>query len=269
MDIINKTSFLFVVCALSATENLYKGFKGYVDIGILLPGQLRYTLPNVKTKAQKLLKTSKHFNNRQSSLDLSNAIPVILGPHNMVIVVDSHHEYLAAQMVNDTTVPIEIKDDLRNLNKKSFYQAAKALNYIYPYDLLGHEVYPPKHGWYQWKTMQDDPNRLYASITAWKCNADLKCTKDPNASELPLHPLWIKHLDRKFELAFIEFKIATILYQAGLHYKYEWGVNPNAQHLLEFTEHARQVLEEALNQNPELPLDLVQSDVILSHYTTN
>lgn len=258
---------LFILAStIQVHAQLYNGFKGYISLDLLSPGQLRYTTQNVQTKAKKQLKTHFYFDNGQSSLNISDAIPVILGPNNLIILVDSHHEYLASRSIGDTTVPIIVKDDLSRLSREEFYTVAQDKNYIYPYDILGKKIPLASTGWYKWSDMVDDPNRLFASLSALKCTGD-NCTKDPNASEIPHHPLWIKQLNKKFELAFIEFKIATALYEAGLEYDYNWGTNPNSKKLLEFTERARLVLEEIVLKG-ELPqLELVTSDYMLGQYT--
>lgn len=257
---------LIFTSIVHAHDKLYKGFKGYVNIELLSPGQLRYTIQNVQTKAKKSQKTLHRFDNKRSSLAIGRAIPVILGPDNLIVLVNNYHEYLAAKSLEDLTIPIEVKDDLRTLSRREFYNTAQSKNYIYPYDKMVNEIQLPKKGWYTWEQLKDDPNRLFASLTALKCTGD-ECTKDPNASELPHYPLWIKQLEKKFELAFIEFKIATLLYQAGLYYDYEWGLNPNSPQISEFTERARLVLEEAFQKGLPFSLELVQSHATLRKYT--
>lgn len=266
MTILIKASMLLFLSTMSAHNKLYKGFKGYVSITILSPGQLRYTVQNVQTKAKKLQHTHSCFDNGKSSLNSANPIPVILGPDDLVIVVDNHHEYLAAESLGDQTIPIEVKDDLSALTREKFYSTAKLKNYIYPYDKMGNEVPLPKKSGYTWHQLKDDPNRLFASLTAWK-RTGTECTKDPNASEMPVNPLWIKDLSKKFESAFIEFKIATILYQAGLCYDYSWGLNPNLKEIAEFTERARLVLDEALQRKSPFSLELIKSQTSLRKYT--
>lgn len=266
MMILIKASLLLFLSTMSAHNKLYKGFKGYVSITILSPGQLRYTVQNVQTKAKKLQQTHSCFDDGRSSLNSANPIPVILGPDDLVIVVDNHHEYLAAESLGDQTIPIEVKDDLSTLTREKFYSTAKLKNYIYPYDKMGNEVPLPKKGWHNWYQLKDDPNRLFASLTAWK-RTGTECTKDPNASETPINPLWVKDLNRKFESAFIEFKIATVLYQAGLCYDYSWGLNPNSEELTEFTERARLVLDETLQRGALFSLELIKSQNSRKKYT--
>ncbi|MEX0940742.1 MAG: ParB-like protein [Candidatus Babeliales bacterium] len=242
---------------LSEETILKKDMKKYISITELSPGQLRFTRKNVATKAKKLMQTKGQFDNAKSSLSIQDAIPIILGPNGLKILVDSHHECLAAQQNKDITVPVRVIDDLSNLDTQEFFKTALERNYIYPFDRMKRLVLMPMEGWYTWDQMQDDPNRLFASITAWKYKNPEEGTKDPNASEDPEYPLWVKKLWKKVELAFIEFKIASVLYEAGLEYDYKWGVNPNSEKLLEFTEKARAVLADALNKEQISSFDLI------------
>ncbi len=50
-------SLLLFSITMYAHTCLYKGFKGYVPITHISPGQLRYTMQNVQTKIKKLLST--------------------------------------------------------------------------------------------------------------------------------------------------------------------------------------------------------------------
>jgi hypothetical protein len=236
---------LLLMCILNSKAILTKSHKVYIDINSLSPGQLRYTQVNVNTKANRLKQSNKTYNNGTSSMPISSAIPVILGPNNLVVAIDSHHEFLAAKKIGDTNVPIEVKDDFSHLTKKEFFEEAKLKNYIYPYDKIGNLIPMPKENWYTWDAMQDDPNRLFAAFTALK-GIPKNYHKDPNAMEEPKYPLWKKNLTQKVLLAFIEFKIATILYKNNLIYNYNWGTNPNSKENQKFTEEARKILNQAL-----------------------
>lgn len=262
MNLKNISLFIFLNIfnfgyVFSMVSNLKKLSKLYVPITILSPGQLRFTQQNVDTKAKKLMKSKGIHDNGKSSLSLNDAVPVILGPDNLLILVDSHHELLAAKTIGDETAPIEVKDDLSNLSKEEFFKVAKEKNYIYPFDKIGNEVSMPDQGWFKWDLMEDDPNRLFASLVAWKYYEINKGYRDPNASEDPEFPLWRKNLNEKVKLAFIEFKIATILYKAGLEFNYNWGVNPNSEIIKEFTEKARKVLNQALENKQIVKFDLI------------
>lgn len=252
------TLFITHVQAMTLT----KDSKTYISIALLSPGQIRFTQANVQTKAAKLSRSKGHYDNGNSSIEITNAIPVVLGPDNLIVLVDSHHEYLAAQKIGDTTVPVRVIDDLHDLNRSDFFERAQANNYIYPFGFMGDLIPMPATGWYSWHQMQDDPNRLFATFTAWKY-ADGKGFKDPNAQEDPLYPLWVKHINEKVRLAFIEFKIATILYQAGLQYDYAWGTNPNDERVAHFTEQARYVLGLALSEGRISSFDLIPEKVAI------
>lgn len=236
---------------------LLQGSNIYIPITQLSPGQIRFTQPNVDAKSIKLMKTKGHYDNGNSSISDKDAIPIVLGPDGLKIVIDNHHELLAAKKNGDITVPIEVKDDLSHLNRSDFFKEAQEKNYIYPVDLAGNIVFPPAFGWYTWEQMQDDPNRLFVAFTAWKCVDENTGSKDINALQDPEYPLWVKKLQEKVKLAFIEFKMATVLYKAGLTYEYAWGTNPNSENILAFTEKARAALKDALIKKQISPFDLI------------
>ncbi len=243
--------------------------KMYIPIALLSPGQIRFTQANVDTKAVKLSRSKGHYDNGNSSIEAINPIPVVLGPDNLIILVDSHHECLAAQKIGDTTAPVLVVDDLRHLNRLAFFKQAQANNYIYPFDFMGDLIPMPETGWYTWSQMQDDPNRLFAAFTAWKCGNNGKWAKDPNATQDPAYPLWIKKAHEKVKIAFIEFKMATVLYQAGLRYDYAWGTNPNDERVAQFTEQARSVLVKALDEERISSFDLIPEKLALDEIIKN
>lgn len=244
---------LFSLTLLSHT--LYKDFNGYVAIEKLSPGQLRYISPRVDAIVTRLQLASKKFNKHTSSFKLTQSIPVILGPDNLIIVVDNHQTYLAAKKLGDTTIPIKVIDNLSTISARTFYEKAIECHYIYPYDNYGNKIHPFLHEWYSWDLMQDDPNLFFVYLTGWYY-LETKYMKNLDATAFPLHPLWVKDINNA-QLAFIEFKIATLLYQAGLYFNYAWGTNPNSPALLEFTEHARLVLEEIIHEHEDVLLESV------------
>jgi hypothetical protein len=259
-------SIIFITHVQAMT--LTKDSKMYVPIVLLSPGQIRFTQTNLDTKAAKLSRSKRQYDNGNSSIEAINPIPVVLGPDNLIVLVDSHHECMAAQKVGDTTVPVQVVDDLRHLNRLAFFKEAQANNYIYPFDFMGDLMPMPETGWYTWNQMQDDPNRLFAAFTAWKCSNG-KWAKDPNATQDPTYPLWIKKAHEKVKIAFIEFKMATALYQAGLRYDYAWGTNPNDGRVAQFTEQARSVLVKALNEGRISPFDLIPEKLALDEIIKN
>lgn len=250
-EIVSPMSHEFVM-----NDKYVKGFKGYVNIEDVVPGQKGFTSLNAETKATKSRKMLHQFDNENASLPIESAIPVVKTAWGLV-AADSHHEYIAATRLHDKTLPVEIKEDLSYLSVEEFIKVAHEKNLIYLYDKMGNKIVPTEGRWIGWNEMEDNPNRLFASLVALKFSAKNGDEKDPNASELPEHPLWRKNTDKKFELAFMEFKIARALYNAGLEYRYEWGVNPNDVRIQEITEKAREVLRKVQAEGQLLNLELL------------
>jgi len=245
---------LVCVFFISCSTVLYS--MEYVSLDCVKPGQLRYTQANVASKAKRLGRTARRFDNGKSSIDKSGALPVIKSVVGFILV-DGHHHFLAAKQMRDKTVPVRCIADLSDLTIAELYHYAFKNNYIYPVTLQGQMVDVPTSGWFEWEDMQDDPNRLFASLTALKCAKDssgkIIAFRDPNAAADPQYPLWVKRTWNKIENAFIEFKIADALYRAGLTYAYSMGTNPNDPLLAAFIEKARK----ALFDNPIQVLELL------------
>lgn len=247
--------FLFII-TLICGGTLSANDPFYHPIDQINPGQLRYTKVNVTTKKMKLEKNKQQFDHRHSSLSVVDRLVVVKGPKEIgYVLIDGHHEYLACKALGDITLPIFVLEDLSALSAKEFYAYAFENNFIYPVSISG-ELQYPKKGWFSWGELVDDPNRLFASISALHCvkkkDNSLVYFKNPNATERPKFPLWIKRAWKKIEIAFIEFKIANQLYKHGIHYQYEMGANPNSLEVEALIEKARNILTQDPVGNLEL-----------------
>lgn len=226
---------------------------GYVSMEKISPGQLRYSEKNVKEKIKVAL-TKKYavahssnntyalqFDAGKSILPLEAALPVILGPHKQLRLVDGHHDFISSLRLGARTVPVTLIANLSHLSETEFWQEAAANNYIYPYNLDGVKIVPLPKQWIFDKNngLTDDPNRYFAAIAARKCakNAEQKTTESTGAE----YPLWVKVGK---DVPFIEFMISDRLMQHKLFYQNEMGNDFSKEPLLSFMEKAREILKQ-------------------------
>lgn len=222
----------------------------YVYIDRLTPGQKRYSYKNVDIKLSELLKDGKRYDNGKSILSVSKAVPVALGPDNLIVTIDGHHEIMGSLFNCNISIPVKIKYDYRQLSKDDFYQKLLQEGLIYPYDTDGNKYTFEEMTWH---CMQNDPNRLFIALCCWRLKTSSTPLKEGKSraeagSYATKYPLWIKTEDQKDEVPFIEFKAGDILRREGFVYAEEkYGLAPDEDSV----EKARTILRKNL-QDPSI-----------------
>ncbi|MGM0440747.1 MAG: ParB/Srx family N-terminal domain-containing protein [Chlamydiota bacterium] len=205
-----------------------EGGAAYIDISMIRPGQIRYARPNVNKKINKALKKLKVAkregdgyrllaDNGRSSIPADKAVPVIISPFptKPYVLVDGHHDVLAAIEMGAKTVPVKVIADLSNLDKAEFYREAARKGYIY-YKALGGcdvESYPTS-----FEVLKADPYRWLVTILSRKCpcrEADMENDSESEASQGSYawrYPVFIKSDEKGEDLPFVEFIVADIIY---------------------------------------------------------
>jgi hypothetical protein len=235
----------------------YPAYIGYVSIDAIHPGQLRYASKNVDQKVKEAIKREYakkvegqygyvlKFDNGRSTLAETSPLPVIIGPYGFILV-DGHHDLIAALQLGAKTIPVKVLEDLSK--SSDFWRDAEKKNYVYMYDLDGKRKKPP----YSFTnkvgrlTLKDDPNRYFAAIVARKCDKRGQLVEESKGSD---YPLWIK-IGK--DIPFIEFRISDFMNKAGLQYSYTMGDTPSR----EFVNKVR----EALKKNPIQGLKLIEQE---------
>lgn len=258
-------------------QSLTIGSKFYTNISNIYPGQLRYSEDNVELKIKDFISkgyAANCLNNRVAKSSGTNnrcktfafdggksvfnikevTFPVVIGPY-AAILVDGHHDTIAAKRLGSQTMPINVIDDLSHLSFTDFYTKAQELNYIYPYDLDGNFKTLPC----SFNELVNDTNRYFAAIVYKKCsseddtnptgpNINLNCMDQPcltgsksNESH-QINPLWIKMGQ---SIPFIEFRISTLLRKKGL--VFDTSKISNQEYICCFIQQARQILDDALS----------------------
>ena len=244
-------------CRLSTL--LKKGQKGYVSIKLITPGQVRYSALNVEEKVKKakdsgaaIKKSGGYvfkFDNGKSIVEEKNALPVIRAKDGYVLL-DGHHDVLSSKELGAKTVPIEVKEDMSNLsiNDPTLWEQAEAKKLVYLYDLSGKRVTPPP----SFDTMENDPNRFFATLIMHRCDTDAsgKVSNDYSLSKDVYgytYPVWIK-INK--DTPFIEFYISDLLNKYKVKYEDKMGkdfgnfVDGQGNALAQLAEDARKVLAE-------------------------
>lgn len=218
----NKDEVLFAVPIGENQE------PGYVPVDFIRPGQSRYAEPNVQAKMKKAvteLKTAEkiddtylplvHYNS--STIPLKSAVPVIIGPFKdkPYVLVDGHHDVLAALRMDSTSIPIKVVEDMRSLTSEQFYEQAKKKGFVYYKPIDGSEPaeYPTS-----FDQLTDDPYRWFAAVISRKCETT-KASMDKSKSEAEkysyawAYPVLIKTEEKGVDTPFTEFMVANVLYE--------------------------------------------------------
>lgn len=201
----------------------------HVPLKSLTPGQNEISADNVlaklksmkekwnlrwedKTKAWKL-----NHNSGKSLLPRKEALVVALGPDNILVIVDGHHHAFMSLYVGAETVPAVIIEKWDKLKPVEFWTKLKQEGHIFfPETPAQLTARPP-----DFTKMKDNPNRYFASLLASRAELRYEngkiTVKNVRGNG---NGCWIKLNEG---VPFLEFHIAEILKDAGLHYDSKWG----------------------------------------------
>jgi hypothetical protein len=215
----------------------------FLSIDKIHPGQSRYSSKNTDEKVNKILKEGRatfdetsgtwsyKYDDGRSAYSLDNAVPVVLGPDGMILLVDGHHDVMASLAVGAQSIPVKVIENWTDVPMDTFWTKAANSGYAYLYDLQGQKRLPPT----SFKDLVDDPNRYFAAIAARKLNEGGTMENSVGTD----YPLWIK-IGK--DIPFIEFKISDLMIKKGLIYDYNIEKDPVAWE--QFMEKVRAALVE-------------------------
>lgn len=201
----------------TTTTTVAQGEKAYVPVAEIRPGQSRYAAPNVDQKVAKMQKSKGKFADGKSALNIDEkAIPVVKGPFTdkPYVLIDGHHDVLAAIELGSTEIPIVVKKDMSMLNEKEFYKQAANQGLVYYNDINGN---PPATYPTTFKQLTDDPYRWFATVITRKCanrqaaESTSEAKKDSYAYQ---YPVLAKSDVKGEDTPFIEFIVANVLHKA-------------------------------------------------------
>lgn len=213
----------------------------YVHYRKLFPGQTRFSSEIVQREMEEMV--DKHaavwdpqkmkwtFKYCEGHAVLSDRDPIpVIQTSFAYVPIDGHHHIIANIMFGADRVPIKVMADFSDLTEEEFWEEAEKQNLVYLRHLDGSKSLPSR----SFLSLEDDPNRYFASISARKLKGKNALTTSIGAE----YPIWIKIGKGR---PFAEFLISDALRQAGIQYTYEMGKEPPE----EFVEAARKALVEA------------------------
>lgn len=215
----------------------------YISISEVFPAQVRYSMLNMKDKANRAIikgdavwdesssSWEYKFNDGTSILSEKDALPVVLAPFGYVLI-DGHHDVLSSLHLQAQTVPVKVIEDLSHLSRDEFWREAEERGWSYLYRIDGSKALPPT----SFHELIDDSNRYFAAITARKFTSNENGNYTSKGAE---YPLWVKV---NKDIPFIEFKIANVLFDNGFVYNPDHMGNPPAESVME---RARKILLDA------------------------
>ncbi len=245
------------------------GYKAYVDQQAIRPGQVRIAKAGVKQKIEEAVEKGYVRSNDQSFSDIqfdngssiipeSNALPVVLvniDGKDWMILLDGHHDFLANKAVGGKTVPIEIKDRIRN--EHDVWSFLKTKGYVYTQSLDGKDAKQLPASFDQ---LEDDPYRYFVKLAMWEA----KTPQTPFEQSKPgtkglTNPLAVKWKDKKFNgwhveyekskyatinLPFVEFAVADLLYKYAKQFGFDYkaGDEKDLKTFQEMVEKARAII---------------------------
>lgn len=235
----------------------------YVHYQQLHPAQLRYSMLNMKDKANKAIikghaiwddaeKTWEYkYNDGTSILPEDSALPVVKTSFGYVLL-DGHHDVMSSLHLQAEMIPIRVIEDASDLSESEFWSLAEEKGWSYLYTKDAEKSFPPS----SFDVLVDDPNRYFAALVARKFKTDSDGDYTSKGAE---YPLWVK-VDK--DIPFIEFKIANTLYEAGFIYQPErMGVPPSAR----ISEYARKILIAAEIEGLRVVPDRIHYEKIKIH----
>jgi len=217
---------------VSVPPMLEQGETGNISPAQLILGQDEISVDNVMVKLGKrehdgdlIWRPSQNrwqmmHQNGTSPLSHTEPILVMKGPMGYV-VKDGHHDLFLSLFVGAESVPIKVVEDFSHLSKEEFWAKVKGETGELPRVFLKRSAASLAQRPPSLAEVTDNPNRYLASLMALRMKAawqgqelEVLKRKGPKAA------VWLKLGNG---VPFIEFYLARILADAGIHYDRKWG----------------------------------------------
>lgn len=184
----------------------------YVPLSDIFPAQVRYSLSNTLQKVEKYqaIKASQPngvlpHNNGTSVLSPDDKERVIVGPDQRLYLLDGHHSAMACIAVGCNTMPVELVDNLSQLEAAVFWQVLANSQRAFLKAIDGSQHIPGS-----WLELEDDPFRYIAKML---CGKVVSKEGVFIRYEGALFPAWLKENDG---VPFIEFALGDLLRSSHL-----------------------------------------------------
>ncbi len=201
----------------------------HIPLKNLTPGQNEISIDNVLAKLRTVKeKWNLRWDNKQNGWKLNHnsgksllprkeALTTVLGPENIIVIVDGHHHAFMSLYVGAETVPAIIIEKWDKLTPIEFWKKLQHDGRV----MLSQSPAQLSSRAPDFTKMKDNPNRYFASLLASR--AELRYDNGKIAVKNVrgnANGCWIKLNEG---VPFVEFHIADILTQAGLEYDSKWG----------------------------------------------
>ncbi len=119
-------------------SKLKEGEKAWVAIDDLQPTQFFVGMREVENIAFNLLKARSKNNLEDKILDRPTQI--VLAPEEKAYVIDGHHFTIAAALINEKKVFVEVVKDFSKKTPAEFWQKMSERNWVYPYNKMRKKI---------------------------------------------------------------------------------------------------------------------------------
>lgn len=206
-------------------KNISIGEVRFVEVGRLVPAQLRIAIPRVMDKLQMVMEKDglawsnedhryvPQFDGGRSALPEDKAKRAVAGPGGIVVVLDGNHQTCASILIEEAeTTPVQFVGDYQDMAMDDFLKMAAKENWFYLAE-FGGEL---KAGLASYADLKNDPYRF--KMSSVMIRAMLEGDKLEFESEDRLQSrIWTSVLDPstdKGSVDFVEFILADVLYRA-------------------------------------------------------
>lgn len=127
----------------------------------LRPTQVTHGMREIREKTKAYRALSGH------ELEIAIAekpVPVVLGPAEVMFVIDHHHVATALWRADVQRVPVILVTDLSSLSTTEFWLAMENNRWAYPYDAHGQRVAFAEMRKHVWELADDEFRSLSASV---------------------------------------------------------------------------------------------------------
>lgn len=162
-----------------------------IDVLSLRPTQFCLGFYEIDEKIDKIKKMKKEELQRYLE---EKIVPVIIGPNNLVYMIDRHHLVRCCWELGVEKVYINEVSDLSHLDEEEFWEVMKKARWCYLFDQFGEGPRSEKLLPETIRTMSDDP---YRSL-AWVLREDKLYNK--NSNKIPfIEFYWANYLRKKIK----------------------------------------------------------------------
>lgn len=186
----------------------------FVPIEQLTPNKILFSFECAKMVFKDIGRCT--YDNGRSFLSLSQALPVILGPDDKIIVLAGHHRIKASLYGQAETVPVHVVADYSGLNTEQFIDTLLDNELMYPYDFYGNRLQLEEMSW---DRMENDSNIYFITL----------CCLPSQYNPSPINSSYLLGIlqGNGYNVSVAKLKMARLLREQGFTYEEKiWENSP-------------------------------------------